>query len=142
MQQLPKSASAGTAMEIAGNALAIMFARAVGHGATGSALWIGYGAEHWLSVLIAIPLAIFLLGVGMGARATGKFGRWLAGSSIVLSVLLVGGAGTVLGGGSVGGQRGSGFASSAVRPAADASRCAYAGRCSTRRTSVSGRTPS
>jgi hypothetical protein len=88
---------AGTAIGIAGNALAIMFVRAVGHGATGSALWIGYGADHWLSVLTAIPLALFLLGVGMGARATGMLPRWLAWSGIVLSVLLAAGAGSVTG---------------------------------------------
>ena len=88
---------AGTAIVIAGNALAIMFVRAVGHGATGSALWIGYGADHWLSVLTAIPLALFLLAVGMGARATGMLPRWLAWSSVVLSMLLVVGAGSVTG---------------------------------------------
>jgi len=39
-----------TSIGIVGNALEIMFVRAVGHGVTGKALWIGYGADHWLGV--------------------------------------------------------------------------------------------
>jgi hypothetical protein len=88
---------AGTSIGIVGNALEIMFVRAVGHGATGDALWIGYGADHWLGTLTAIPLALFLLGTGLGARATGLIPRWLAWFGIALSVLFVAGAGSVTG---------------------------------------------
>jgi len=88
---------AGTSIGIVGNALEIMFVRAVGHGAAGSALWIGYGADHWLSTLLAIPLAVFLLGAGLGARATGVLPRWLAWLGIALSPLLAAGAGSVTG---------------------------------------------
>jgi hypothetical protein len=88
---------AGTSIGIVGNALEIMFVRAVGHGATGDALWIGYGADHWLGTLTAIPLAVFLLGTGLGARATGLIPRWLAWFGIALSVLFVAGAGSVTG---------------------------------------------
>ncbi len=88
---------AGTSIGIVGNALEIMFVRAVGHGATGSGLWIGYGAVHWLGVLTAIPLALFLLGAGMGTRATGVLPRWLAWLGIALSLLFLAGAGSVTG---------------------------------------------
>jgi hypothetical protein len=88
---------AATAIGIVGNALEIMFVRAVGHGATGDALWVGYGADHWLGVLTAIPLALFLLGAGMGTRATGMLPRWLSWLSIVLVVLFLAGAGSITG---------------------------------------------
>ncbi len=88
---------AGTSIGIVGNALTLVFVRAVGHGVTGSALWIGYGADHWLGVLTAIPLAVFLLGASIGARATRSLPRWLAWLGIAVSVLLVAGAGSVTG---------------------------------------------
>jgi hypothetical protein len=87
----------GTAIGIAGNALEIVFVRAVGHGVSGPALWVGYGADHWLSVLTAIPLALFLLAAGMGARTTGALPRWLTWLALVLSVLFVLGAASVAG---------------------------------------------
>lgn len=81
---------------IVGNALTITFVRAVGHGADGDVLWIGYGADHWLGVLIAVPLAVFLLGAGLGARRTGIFQRWLTWLALgVAAVLTVGGASVV-----------------------------------------------
>lgn len=88
---------AGASIGIVGNALTITFVRAVGHGATGDALWIGYGADHWIGVLTAIPLALFLLGAGMGARTTGALPRSLAWLSIAVSVLFLAGAGSVTG---------------------------------------------
>lgn len=88
---------AGTAIGIVGNALEIMFVRAVGHGASGRSLWIGYGADHWLGLLTAVPLALFLLGAGLGARATGTLPRWLAWLAPALSVLFLLGAGSVTG---------------------------------------------
>jgi hypothetical protein len=87
----------GTAIGIAGNALEIVFIRAVGHGVTGRPLWIGYGADHWLSVLTAIPLALFLFAAAMGARTTGALPRWLAWLALALSVLFVLGAASVTG---------------------------------------------
>jgi len=81
---------------IVGNALTITFVRAVGHGVDGNALWIGYGADHWLGVLIAIPMGVFLLGAGLGARRTGIFPRWLTWLALALAgVLTVGGASVV-----------------------------------------------
>jgi hypothetical protein len=88
---------AGSSIGIVGNALALVFVRAVGHGVTGSALWIGYGADHWLGVLTAIPLAIFLLGASIGARDTRMLSRWLARLGMSVSLLLVVGAGSVTG---------------------------------------------
>jgi hypothetical protein len=88
---------AATSIGMVGNALVIVFVRAVGHGASGSALWIGYGADHWLGVLTALPLAVFLLGAGLGARVTGIFPGWLGWLAVVLSGLFVVGAGSVTG---------------------------------------------
>jgi hypothetical protein len=88
---------AATSIGIVGNALAIVLVRAVGHGAHGSGLWVGYGADHWLGVLIAIPLAVFLLGASMGARVSTALPRWVAWLGIAVSVLLVVGAGSVTG---------------------------------------------
>jgi hypothetical protein len=88
--------TAALAAGIVGNALTITFVRAVGHGVRGDALWIGYGADHWLGVLIALPLAVFLLGAGLGARRTGIFPRWLTWLALgVAGVLTVGGASVV-----------------------------------------------
>ncbi len=87
----------GTSIGIVGNALEIMFVRAVGHGASGNALWIGYGADHWLGVLTAVPLALFLFAAGMGGRATGAVSRWLSWLAIGLSCFFVLGAGSVTG---------------------------------------------
>jgi hypothetical protein len=88
---------AGTSIGIVGNVLAIVFVRAVGHGARGSELWVGYGADHWLGVLTAIPLALFLLGASMGARATGSLPRTLTWLGLAAGALFVVGAGSVTG---------------------------------------------
>jgi hypothetical protein len=88
---------AGTAMGIVANAFVVTFVRAVGHGAAGASLWIGYGADHWIGTLLAVPIAIFLLGAGFGARASGAFPRWLGWLAIVLAVGFVLGAGSVTG---------------------------------------------
>jgi hypothetical protein len=88
---------AGTSIGIVADALSIVFIRAVGHGASGSALWIGYGGDHWLGTLEAIPFALFLLGASMGARATRTLPRALVWLGIASSALLVIGAGSVTG---------------------------------------------
>jgi hypothetical protein len=88
--------SAGTIVGIVGNALEITFVRAVGHGATGDPLWIGYGTDHWIVALEAIPLSIFLLGVGLGARTSGALPRWLSTMAVALAPAFVVGAGSVM----------------------------------------------
>jgi hypothetical protein len=89
---------AGTSVGLVADALSLVFVRAVDHGASGSALWIGYGADHWLGTLEAIPLGLFVLGASIGAHATGTLPRWLVWLGIASSVLLVTGAGSVAGG--------------------------------------------
>jgi hypothetical protein len=71
--------------------------RAVGHGAEGDALWLGYGADHWIGALTGVPLAVFLLGAGLGARATGALPSWLAWLAVALAGAFVLGAGSVAG---------------------------------------------
>lgn len=88
---------AAMSIGIVGNALEIVLVRAVGHGVSGKALWIGYGADHWLGVLTAIPLALFLAGAGLGGRATAILPRWLAWLAIALSPLFLLGGGSVTG---------------------------------------------
>jgi hypothetical protein len=60
-------------------------------------LWIGYGGDHWLGVLTAIPLALFLLGASMGARATRSLPRARAWLGVAVCALFVVGAGSVAG---------------------------------------------
>jgi len=87
---------AGTAVGIVSNSLVVTFVRAVGHGARGEELWVGYPSGPD-GVLIAIPLAVFLLGAGLGARASGALPRWLAWLAVALAALFVVGAGGVMG---------------------------------------------
>jgi hypothetical protein len=87
---------AGTAVGVFSNALVITFVRAVAHGAGGDALWIAYPSGPD-GVEIAVPLAIFFLGAGMGTRATGALPRWLAWLGVGMSALFVIGAGSVTG---------------------------------------------
>jgi len=99
---------AGTAVGVVSNTLVITFVRAVGHGAGGSALWIGHPSGPD-GVLIAVPLAVFLLGAGLGARATRTLPRWLAWLAVVLAALFVLGAGGVMGDEVDGGILGAGL---------------------------------
>ena len=87
---------AGTAVGIVSNALVITFVRAVGHGAGGTALWVGYPSGPD-GVLVAVPLAVFFLGAGLGARASGALPRWLTWLALVLVAAFVVGAGSVTG---------------------------------------------
>ena len=87
---------AGTAVGLVTDTVVATFVRAVGHGVSGDVLWIGYPSGPD-GVIVAIPLAVFLLGVGFGARASAALPRWLAWSALVLSAMLVVGAGGVTG---------------------------------------------
>jgi|SRR5436190_3143662 len=89
---------AGTAVGIVSDALVVTFVRAVGHGARGDALWIGYGGDHWIGVLTAIPLAVFFLGAGCGARESGLLPRWLTWLALGLAGAFVLGGASVTGG--------------------------------------------
>ncbi len=99
---------AGTAVGVVSNTLVITFVRAVGHGAGGNALWIGYPSGPD-GVLIAVPVAVFLLGAGLGARATRMLPRWLAWLAVVLAAMFVLGASGVMGDEVDGGILGAGL---------------------------------
>jgi hypothetical protein len=87
----------GSAFGIVGNVFAVVFVRAVGHGATGTALWVGYGADHWSGVLVGIPLAVFVTGTALGGRGTGALPGWLAYLGAAVALFLTVGAGSVMG---------------------------------------------
>lgn len=87
----------GSAFGIVGNVFSVVFVRAVGHGASGSELWVGYGADHWAGVLVGIPLAVFVIGAALGARATRVVSRWLVFLGGAVALLLAVGAGSVMG---------------------------------------------
>lgn len=88
---------AATSVGVAGNIMAASFVRAVEHGVRGDALWVGYSGEHASGTLVAVPLAVFLLGAGMGARATGMLPRWLAWGSLLVALALTVGAASIAG---------------------------------------------
>ena len=79
------------------DALSIVFVRAVGHCVTGDVLWLGYGGDHWIGTLTGVPFAVFLLGAGIGSRATGLLPQWLGWGALALAVAFVAGAGSVTG---------------------------------------------
>ncbi len=85
---------AGTAVGLATDP--VTFVRAVGHGVRGDALWTAYPSGPD-GVMIAVPLAVFFLGAGLGARATCTLPRWLAWLAIALSAMFVVGAASVTG---------------------------------------------
>ena len=87
---------AGTAVGLMTNAAVTTFVRAVGHGTQGQALWVGYPSGPD-GVIIAVPLAVFFIGAGFGARAAGAFPRWLAWLGVALAGLFVVGAAAVTG---------------------------------------------
>jgi hypothetical protein len=87
---------AGTSVGLVADMLEITFVRAVGHGVRGDALWVGYPSGPD-GVLIAIPLAVFLLGAGMGARQTRALPRWLAWLALPLAASFAIGAAGVTG---------------------------------------------
>jgi hypothetical protein len=98
---------AGSAFGIVGNVLTVVFVRAIGHGASGNELWVGYGADHWAGVLVGIPLAVFVVGAALGARETRALPRWLVLLGTVVALLLAVGAGSVMGNEVDGGVLGS-----------------------------------
>jgi hypothetical protein len=87
---------AGSAVGVVSDALVVTFVRAVGHGVRGEQLWTGYPSGPD-GVLVAIPLAVFLLGAGLGARASGALPRWLAWLGVALAAAFAVGAGGVMG---------------------------------------------
>ena len=87
---------AASSMSMAGNALSASWVRSVEHGVRGDALWFGYSIDHSFGTLVAVPLAVFLLGIGMAGRR-GALPRRLAPAALVVAALLVVGAGSITG---------------------------------------------
>jgi hypothetical protein len=85
-----------TAVGLFTQAIIVTLVRAVGHGVSGDVLWLSYppGPD---GVDIAIPLAVFLFGAGMGAKAAGALPRWLAWLAVVNAAAFVVGAAGVTG---------------------------------------------
>jgi len=88
---------AATSIGIVGDALLASFVRAVGHGASGDSLWLGYGQDHVLGVLVAAPIAVFLLGVGLGGRATRALPRWLVAVALAVAAAFLVGTASITG---------------------------------------------
>jgi hypothetical protein len=74
----------------------VVFVRAVGHGLAGDGLWTAYGGDL-VGFFQGAPLAVFLLGAGMGIRATGAFPRWTGIVALAASALFIVGTGSVAG---------------------------------------------
>jgi hypothetical protein len=60
-------------------------------------LWALYSAPHVLTLFAMLPLAVFLLGTGVGARASGVLPGWTAWLALVVAALLTVGAGSTTG---------------------------------------------
>lgn len=88
--------TAAVSFSLVGELMILVFVRAVGHGVTGDALWIAYGGDL-NGFLQAIPYAVFMLGAGMGIRATGALPRWTGLVALVAAPLFVVGAASVAG---------------------------------------------
>jgi hypothetical protein len=87
---------AASAVGLVTDILVLTFVRAVGHGVRGETLWVGYpaGAD---GLILAIPLAVFFLGTGLGIRLAGGLSRRLGWFALVLAALFVVGGGSVMG---------------------------------------------
>jgi hypothetical protein len=88
---------AGTSTLLVGSALQVAWVDSARHGTSGGALWALYSAPHVLTLFAILPLAVFLLGTGVGARASGAFPRWIAWLALVVAALLTVGAGSTTG---------------------------------------------
>lgn len=88
--------TASAAVGVLGNVLSVMLVRAVGHGLSDDALWAIYSGDlvGWAQ---GIPLALFMLGAGLGTRATGVFPRWTGILALVSVPLLVVGVAGIAG---------------------------------------------
>jgi hypothetical protein len=98
---------AATTIHLVASALSITFVRAVGHGVGGAALWVGYGGDHWLGTLVAIPLAVFLVGASAGSHALRQLPRALTWTGFAGAAALTAGAGSVVGDELTGGALGT-----------------------------------
>jgi len=86
-----------TSIGLIGDALQVAWVDSARHGVSGDPLWALYSAPHVITLFTMLPLAVFLLGTGLGARASGAFPRWTAWLALVVAGLLVIGAGSATG---------------------------------------------
>ena len=87
---------AGTAVGLTTDIILAALVRAVGHGVSGTALWVGYPAGPD-GFVMAIPLAVFFVAAGLGGRASGVLPRWLGWLALVVAALFTIGAAGVTG---------------------------------------------
>ena len=80
--------TASTAVGLVGNLFDVVFVRAVGHGLTADGLWAVYFGDL-VGFVQGIPIALFMLGAGMGTRAAGVFPRWTGIVALAAVPLLV-----------------------------------------------------
>jgi hypothetical protein len=87
---------AASAVALVTDMLVLIFVRAVGHGVQGDTLWVGYpaGAD---GLILAIPLAVFFLGTGLGVLLAGGLSRRLGWFALVLATLFAVGGASVMG---------------------------------------------
>lgn len=88
--------TASAAIGLLGNLFDVVFVRAVGHGLTGDELWTVYFGDL-VGFVQGIPLALFMLGVGMGTRATRAFPHWTSIVALIAVPLLVVGVASIAG---------------------------------------------
>lgn len=88
--------TASAAIGFLGNVSDVVFVRAVGHGLADDGLWTVYGGDL-VGFAQAVPLSLFMLGMGLGNRSTGAFPRWTGVLALVTVPLLVVGAASVAG---------------------------------------------
>jgi len=88
--------TASAAVGLLGNVFSIMLVRAVGHGVTSDELWVVYSGDL-VGFIQGIPLALFMLGAGMGTRVTRVFPRWTSIVALAVVPLLVIGVASIAG---------------------------------------------
>lgn len=88
--------TSSAAVGLLGNVFSIMLVRAVGHGVTGDGLWAVYTGDL-VGFVQGVPLALFMLGVGMSTRATRVFPQWTGIVALAAVPLLVVGVASIAG---------------------------------------------
>lgn len=87
---------AATSVGLATDQSTVTFVRAVGHGLAGDALWAAYPSGPD-GVVIAVPMAVFFLGVALSGFLDRAVGRGLSWSAVALCVAFVIGGASVTG---------------------------------------------
>lgn len=88
---------AGTSTWLIADAASVEVVRAVRHGVSGDALWVGYGLDHWIGTLALLPWAVFMLAASIGGRVTSSLPRWTSIVGVGAGALLIVGAASITG---------------------------------------------